>query len=303
MGTRKKYFNVLWPLAICLLIGLGCQGPLNTNITRDNFSDTLTSICRNKYQTHVTCRIVEETLWVYLPTTSGRRGSATTEQKDNDLFLQYAIASFNPYRVLEPPELKFLVQKVLGEIRQLLLRSAHPYKFFVLVVTDIESPVKIPPYEDWYIGYFDDVKNYSVGADFSGEGYSRLVWHNEPIGFKLQENGQKILASFGDTKGEHVPYRAMTMREFVEKQIKWRIYKRFTIGYNKIPFDLTPQEKEDEIIHIIKTVFGNYQFTEFEKVYLKDASFLSTGKDVYEGHNREDLDKYEVKPLIRKPAF
>lgn len=307
----KKYLNPLERharslnpciglLVLFLTASAGCQNQ-RAVISREELANNLVSTVRDKYQTRITCRAVGDTLWVYLPYTLGRRGLAGSKEDDKKLYLEYQIASFNPFRTLEPPELRFIVQKLLGEVRGVLLRCTNPYKFFVLVVTDVESRTKIPPFEDWYIGYFNDVRNYQVGADFSGEGYSRLVWHHELIEETDGPDGQKVLKSFRDATGEHVRYHEMTLREFVVKQIEWRVYKRFTIEYNKTPFDLSQQEKEDEVRQIAKTVFLVYNFNEFETVYFRDTSFLDEQKS-YTGTSLEDLKKQKITPM-RKPAF
>lgn len=300
-ARRARFLNpCIGLLVLFLTVCAGCQDQGRV-VSRDNLTDSLISVARHKYQTRITCRVVGDTLWVYLPYTLGRRGLAGTKEDDKKLYLEYQIASFNPFRTLEPQELRYLVQKLLGEVRGVLLRCTNPYKFFVLVVTDIESKAKMPPYEDWYMGYFNDVRNYGVGADFSGEGYSRLVWHRELIEETDGPDGQKALKSYRDAAGEHVKYHEMTLKEFVVKQIEWRIYKRFTIEYNMTPFDLSQQEREDEVKQIAKTVFLVYNFNEFETVHLRDTSFLGEQKS-YTGNSLEDLKKQKIMPM-RKPAF
>lgn len=290
-----KFFSL-----IALFLSL-CGGCGNTPvISREDFPDILSRLCRNKYQARVTCRPVNDTVWIYLPYTSGRSGIAASEERENDLYLEYSISSFNPYRALDPPELKFLVQKIILETRNLLLKSRNPYHFFVLVAANIENPMVSE--EQWYIGYIDDIRNYSVGEDFSGEGYSRLVWHVEKLKAIEDANGNKSSPVYLDTDGKHVNYHDMTLKEFIDKQIVWRIYKRFTIEYSKTPFDLTAQEKLDEVLNIVKTVFLAYNYSGFENIYLKDSSFLNDQK-YYEGHSQKDVKEYKAAGIARKPAF
>jgi hypothetical protein len=284
--------------AVALFLSAGCVD--NAKIARDELLSILPKLCRSKYQTRVLCREVENTLWVYLPYTPGRSGRAGTRQDNDKLYVEYTIASVNPFKVLEPPELRFLVQRVLGEIRQLLLRSKKPYKFFVLVVVDISS--KLSPVDEWYMGYFPDVLRFKVGKDFSGEGYSRLVWHAEPIGSKNDPVEGSVPESYRDLEGKHVNFHEMTMREFIEKMIKWRIYKKFTIEYNKNPFDLSAQEKQDAVILIIKKVLVAYKFQEFQEFYLKDSSFTDEHK-AFIGFRQEEIEKLGTREITRGPAF
>ncbi|MGE5279399.1 MAG: hypothetical protein ACM3L6_01475, partial [Deltaproteobacteria bacterium] len=144
-------------------------------VTREEFASLLKDACRHKLQTHVEVKEAGDTVWVYLPYTPGRQGIAASLRKDDGLYIEYSIASLNPFRPKDPPELRILVQKVLGEMRNLLLRTRPPYEYFVVVVAEVSS--KIAEQEDWYYGYMPDVRDYRVGLDFAGEGYRRLAWH------------------------------------------------------------------------------------------------------------------------------
>jgi hypothetical protein len=92
------------------------------------------------------------------------------------------------------------------------------------------------------------------------------------------------------------------MKEFIRRQIKWRIYKRFSIEYNKTPFDATAQEKKEEVLKIIRAVLDAYNFGEFENFYLKDSSFLLEEKG-FLGYRQDDIRKYPAKGIRRRPAF
>lgn len=297
-SENNGFFRFVIVLILFLFLTIGCGQ--TGRITKDDLPKALADICKKGYQVSLVSQGLADTLWVYLPYTPGRSGLAVTKEEGNDLYLEYRIASFNPYRTLEPPELKFLVQKVIKEVRRLLLRMDSPYKFFVLVVTEVAS--KDTRYEDWYIGYFDDLGKYPVGLDFSGEGYSRLVWHREKIEMRRLGDETLEISSYQDREGKHIRYHNVTLREFVEKQIKWRIYKKFTIEYNKTPFDLSAQEKRDEVLNIVQTVLNAYNFEEYEKIYLKDSSFLDE-QDTYIGYSRQELEKNKAGPVLRKPAF
>jgi len=270
------------------------------SLHRDDFPVEMFSIIKNKYQARVVCNPIEDTIWVYLPYTPGRSGLSASKAQDKTLFLEYKVSSINPYKVIEPPELKFVVQKIIGDIRNCMLDTINPYKFFVLVVTDIQTPKN--PSEQWYIGYIDDIKRYMVGADFSGEGYSRLVWHQQALPVIKDKDGNDISVSYQDINGTHINYHAVTMKEFVEKQINWRIYKRFTVNYNKVPFNLSSGEKRDEVFFIIKTVFDAYDFKDFENIAIRDMSFTEEQASYIE-FTREDIEKYKGAGLTRKPSF
>jgi hypothetical protein len=287
---------------VFLIFISGCTGGLS--VPQGEFGQVLSRVCKQKYQTVVSCTAVGDTVWIYLPYNhEGRKGIASVKDEGEDLYVDHEINSFNPYRTIDPTELKFLVQKVLGEIRGLLLRTAPPYKFFVLVVTDIISPGN--RFEDWYIGYMDDIKKYGVGKDFSGEGYSRLTWYPAKIDSAVDANGQAVSRSYLDLDGIHVNYHDITRKEFVMRQIEWRVYKRFTSMYYKIPFDLTALERQDEILHIVKTVLTAYNFKEFDKVYFTDRAISNEKKQIattYDGKEVErlSLDRDAIDKILDK---
>ncbi len=281
-------------------LAAGCsQRP--ADYSREEFISVLTEKCRQKYQTRLVVKEAGDTVWIYLPYTPGRQGRAASLRKEEGLYVEYAIASFNPFRPKDPPELRFLVQKVLGEVREALLRTHPPYAYFVLVVTDIAD--KLVFQEDWYYGYLDDVKNHRVGADFSGEGYNRLAWYPQPLEAKASEGGKPVSEAYGDTRGDHVRVHGVTLDEFVERQITWRVYKQFTIDYLKTPFDMTRQEKQDAVLRIVRTVFIAYNYTGVDKIYLRDSSFLDD-EQAYNVRSRGDLEKRQRESLpLRKPGF
>ncbi len=297
-GRLRISFLLVALTAGLLASGCGFRQPLS----RQDILSLLPKVCARKFQAFIQCKEAGDTFWIYLPYTPGRGGSANVRDKASELYIDYAIASFNPYRTEDPAEVRFLAQKILKEARKLWLRGDRPYKFCVLALTDIQNKDVSIGYDQLYIGYIDDVRRHAVGKDFSGEAYSRLTWAQEKIDTSEDPLGNKTLKSYQDRDGEHLHYRDMTMREFVQKQIEWRIYKRFTIEYNTLPFDLQPQEKRAEILNIVQAVLKAYDFKEFATFSLGDGSFL-TGAGVYVTMSRQELENRNLPGIVRKPAF
>ncbi|HTY44583.1 MAG TPA: hypothetical protein VMD52_01145 [Patescibacteria group bacterium] len=297
-GRRRISFLCLAGAALLLAGGCGFRQPLS----RREMLSLLPQLCEHRYQAQVRCKEVGDTLWIYLAYTPGRQGSANVREKASELYIDYAVASFNPYRTEDPAELRFLAQKVLKSARELLLRLDKPYKFFILALTDIQNKNVSVGYDQLYIAYAEDARRHGVAKDFSGEAYSRLVWAQEKIDAPEDPLGNKVLKSYQDKDGEHLHYRDMTTREFVQKQIEWRIYKRFTIEYNTVPFDLQPQEKRAEILNIAQAVLKAYNFKDFETFSLGDGSFL-TGAGIYVTISRKELEERSLPGITRKPAF
>jgi len=289
----KRNISLCAVMVFTCVLFCGCAGE---RPARDTIGEMIKRMCRTRYQCHVTCRAEGNTLWVYLPYTNGRQGQAGTKAEPKDLFVEYSIASFNPYRIKDPPELKFLSQRVINGIRGLFLQCRDPFRFLVLVLSSVDAPDS--SYDEWYMAYGQDMALHKVGVDFSGPGYERLVWHLHKLAHK---EGEDRSPAFSDTEGKHLDYHDVTMSEFVEKQIKWRVYKRFTLEYNKYPFDITAQEKREQVISIIKAVLDAYSFRDFEHVFIRDSSFMDTEK-VFQEVRPEEF-RESGKAQLRKPAF
>jgi len=291
-----------WQAGLILLAvaAAGC-GPGPAAIKREEFASLFVEKCRQKYQTRVVIKEAGDTVWIYLPYTPGRQGLAASMRKEDGLYVEYSIASLNPFKTKEPPELRFLVQKLLGEIRGAMLRTNPPYEYFVLVVADISD--KFAAQEDWYYGYLPDIKTYRVGEDFIGEGYNRLAWYPHLLKTVPDEEGKPVSEAYKDVRGDHVQPNEVTLDEFIERQITWRVYKQFTIDYGKTAFDMAHQEKQDAVLRIVRTVFIAYNYTGVEKVSLRDSSFLDDEK-AYNTWTRSELENLDRELLpLRKPAF
>jgi hypothetical protein len=74
------------------------------------------------------------------------------------------------------------------------------------------------------------------------------------------------------------------------------------MDYNMVPFDLTADEKEEEVRAIIATVLNAYHNNDFVTINVKDASFMDEHES-YRGYSAEDIKTHPAKGIIRKPAF
>jgi hypothetical protein len=268
-------------------------GPVN--ITRDNFDTEFVNICSAKYQAHVVPKRTGETMWLYLAFTGQRNGlSKTTESKDRAMEVDYYILSQNPFQPRPPGErltfaaceISYLTQNLLGELRKFQLRSVLPYKFIVLVVTNVS--LKTPTEDEFYVMYLPDIQKYSVGLEFTGEALKRLTVYKETV-----------TNAYHDFEGTHINYHDLTMKEFVLKQIEWRVYQKFVEGYNKMPFDMSAKEKREEIVEIVKNVIDGYGYKDFEKFTFVDLSENNKAIDV----SLSDLERFRRFEKVRLPAF
>lgn len=282
-------------LALTVLLWIRHKETAPVNITRDNFGTEFVNICRTKYQAHVVPKRTGETMWLYLAFTGKRIGLSETKDEGNGtLEVDYYIPSQNPFEprpagerlTFAACEISYLTQNLLGELRNLQLRSLLPFKFIVLVVTNVS--LKTPTEDEFYVMYWPDIQKYSVGLEFTGEALRRLTVYRETV-----------TNAYHDFEGKHIDYHDLTIKEFVLKQIEWRVYRKFVEGYNRIPFDMTADEKRVEMVEIVKNVIDGYDYKDFDKFTFIDLSENNRAIDV----SVSDLERFRRFEKVRLPAF
>jgi hypothetical protein len=94
------------------------------------------------------------------------------------------------------------------------------------------------------------------------------------------------------------------MKEFVEKQIDWRVYQRFTEGFSVTPFNMTRKEKFEEVLDIVKKTIVAYDVRDYDDFTIRDISY--TGDDT-EGNtmviSAAQIREFERRIKQRLPAF
>src|SRR5512137_1941630 len=83
---KRAFFLVVMVFASASLCGCAVERP-----DRETLGGLIQKMCRARFQCRVTCRAEGQTLWVYLPYTSGRQGQAGTKAEPKDLFVEYSI--------------------------------------------------------------------------------------------------------------------------------------------------------------------------------------------------------------------
>ena len=276
------------------------QNKKHEPLTRESHGLLFVNKCKKSYQASIRLTEKGDTLWVYLPYTGRRTGMAQTNNFGKDrLEISFFVSSLNPFTpkspdellTFAPSELTHVIQGMLGDLNRLSARLKQPYKFYVLVTTNITQ--QIPVIEDWFMMYADDFKVCPVGLEYSGESLSRLVVART-----------KVDNAYHDINGAHVSYRDITLKEFVERQIQWRIYQRFTEGYSVTPFDITRKEKFEEVLDIIRTTVEAYDIKYYKEFLIKDVSYT---EDDTEGNtlgmSEKQIRMFERKIKQRLPAF
>ena len=294
MKSTIIIFIGLFVIAGIILARSGPEQKRPAKISRGDFFAIFVERCEKKYQAKVSLKVSGETLWVYLPFTGTRIGLAEVkDQGNNHLGIDYYIASLNPFRpkpagepkTFAPCEITYVVQNILGDLRELSLRCFEPYQFVVLVATNVAYNESV---EEWYIMYREDLNKYPVGMEFSGEALRRLTVYRT-----------LVKDAYHDFAGKHVQYHDVSLKEFLEKQIGWRVYQKFVEEYNKTPFNLSSLEKREAVVDIVTNVINGYHFKEYDKFIFKD---ISAGNETVTV-SRQDLDQFPRTGKVRGPAF
>jgi hypothetical protein len=287
--------------AACLSIVIFVNGQKKKQapISREEHTVMLTNICKKSYQAKISLTEKGDTLWVYLPYTGRRTGMAETKDFGKErLEISFFVSSLNPFApkspdevlMFAPSELTHVIQGILGDMNRLSSRLKQPYKFYVLVAVNISRQVVL---EDWYMMYAPDFKEYPVGLQYSGESLSRLVVSNKQVD-----------SAYHDVNGAHVNYYDVTLKEFVKKQVEWRMYQRFTEGYSVTPFDMTRKEKFEEVLDILKKTISAYDVKDYDEYLIKDLSYT---EDDTEGNtmgiSAPRIRRFERRIKQRLPAF
>jgi hypothetical protein len=254
------------PVLLCSCVAW-CADP--KSVERDKVSATLMQIAKQKYQAQIRLKEGGQTLWVYLPYSGVRMGRAMAkkESQPGTLEMSIFVNSMNAFAPKSPDEravfaaseISYVTQKLLGDIRTIALRMDKPYRFYVLVVTNVAN--RVPGVEDWFMMCQDDIKELPVGEVFEGEPFARLVVHSQPV-----EN------AYRDYDGEHIAYYDVDMKDFIAKQIVWRVRKEFDEEYNKTPFDITAAERKQAVINSIAKTVSVYNYNDYDDFVISDLS-------------------------------
>jgi hypothetical protein len=188
----------------------------------------------SEYKTEVSVRLVGSTLWIYMPVTDLFVPNKDKKEKYPEKFQiaknsgEFKGDSFvGEYNIKVVPvkdkTQDFKINKVISGkigdmwkiIRRVLFGFVHSerdkIKFVSMVIADIKNGFEVKE-----VFYARDLKKVSYGLMSVWEFQHRVI----------QDSAVSPLV-IGDKAGRHVEYRDITLHEFVQKQIEYRISLKF----------------------------------------------------------------------------
>ncbi len=270
--SSGKY--VLRSLIISALLISGCTSSTSPTYIKDTIAQAIENICKNEYNFTVKAKLVDQTLWIYLPVESlagttlknthiierFKVNDDSYQLKDGILKVNYSI------RVL-PGEIEYngmsydfnkesleKLDQVWRALRRVLFsmdrkQEAEP-QFFCIVTTDMKTGTELRE-----IFYLQDLKKVSYEFISWGEFQHHTVTAQSTVP-----------EAIGDTLGRYLEYRNITLEEFVLRQIKHRIGMKFRKP--EVPRD---SDIDKEILKIVSSTLKIYGLKSISLVELHNS--------------------------------
>ena len=267
----------LLPFILCLS---ACSSSVTPSFLNENIANAVKDICLKEYKLDLVTKLVDQTLWVYLPlediVTKSEKPEKYIERfsiEDNKnlldegiLSVSYAIKPIEEKETQQKMALDKLVNEkifnVLQVIRRVLFSTDHSKinnpLFFCIVTADIKNGFQIKQ-----IFHLSDLKKLSYGFISQTEYQHRIIQDTEVSPLII-----------GDREGTHLDYQNITLDNFIIGQIKNRI---------KIKFQKPEVERnadiDKEILKIITYTLNTYNFQNF--TLLEMINLLNTKKAIF----------------------
>jgi PBP1b-binding outer membrane lipoprotein LpoB len=249
-----------------------CSSSVAPSFLKKDIPQAVADICKKEYKLDLITKLVDQTLWVYMPlediVTKAENPEKyiekfSVEDKKNSLSegilkVSYAIKPVAEKEVKQEMALDKKVNEkifnVLQVIRRVLFsmdnsKISNPL-FFCIVTADIKNGFEIKQ-----IFHLSDLKKLSYGFISQTEYQHRIV--------------QDTLIStliINDTAGTHLDYQNITLEDFITGQIQNRI---------RIKFQKPEVEKnaiiDKEILKIVSYTLDTYNFRNFSLLEMDDV--------------------------------
>jgi len=264
--------GLLFSLPFCLNL-LGClPEPLSYTYNLQDIPEAIQDICLKEYNFKVVVRLLEDTLWIYLPT-EDLFSTLEKKEKPTKYIERFEIeenkGTFQNKRIkIEylikpiPEEEKYQeykynkavlekINNVLTVLRRVIFsldkKSQSEPKFYYLVVADIKNGFEIRE-----IIYYLDLKKVSYSFISLDE-----FQHRSP--HEVSFNPGII----GDSEGLYLNYQNITLEEFISQQILYRIKLKFSKPEVTKDVDI-----DEEIKKIVAYTLKIYNFKDFQEIEL-----------------------------------
>ncbi|MDD2752377.1 MAG: hypothetical protein PHN59_04530 [Candidatus Omnitrophica bacterium] len=270
-------------LSLAFLCGLifGCSSSTTPTYLKEDIPQAIQDICKKEYKIDVIVKQIGTTLWIYMPVEQLLEKSP---QKFTEKFsilsddVQYKEKVFEvTYHIKPHPdkektneykyskEILDKVNDIWMVIRRVIFSTETSDKapqFFYLVVADIRNTFDMFGQKFGLqieqLTYYPDFKKVFYGLISITEYQHRSIQESDKF------PAEEIL---GDTQGNHLKYRQISMAEFLTKQIKQRLELKFEkpeVGRN---IDI-----DKEIENLASYTLKIYNFTDFNEVELHNLA-------------------------------
>ncbi len=280
----KLFSKSLAKIALKLLPFVFCLSACNSSVTpsflKESTASAVKDICLKEYKLDLVTKLVDQTLWVYMPlediVTKLDKPEKYIERfsiQDNKNLLAEGILSVSylikPIEEKESNQEMALDKKVnekifnvLQVIRRVLFSTDHSKinspLFFCIVTADIKNGFQIKQ-----VFHLSDLKKLSYGFISQTEYQHRILQDTEVSPLII-----------GDRQGTHLDYQNITLDNFIVGQIQNRI---------KIKFQKPEVEKnadvDKEILKIITYTLNTYNFQNF--TLLEMTNLLNEKKSIF----------------------
>jgi len=270
-------------LLLSLLI-LGCSSSTKPSYLKEDICAAVQNISLKEYGVELKNSLVGKTLWVYMPKEDIFVPRTKPEKykerfavnyndayfKDILLILDYLIKHITPEQeklqtVQLDKDIAEQINRVWNVIRRVLFsmdrsKGGEP-EFIAFIVADIKNGVEISQ-----LAYYLDLKKVSYSF-ISVEEYQ----HRTIQDFNLRAD------LIGDKEGSYLPYNDITLKEFVSRQIEYRIRLKFQkpeVGRNAdIDKEIT------KIAALTLKIYGlkDYDGVELNNIDTEKKTLLSAG--------------------------
>jgi hypothetical protein len=199
----------------------------------ENVSKALQDLALAEYKTEVSVKLVNSTLWIYMPVTDLFVPNPKKEKypekfqivknsgafKGSSFVGEYNIKAVPVKDKTQDYKINKEVSGKIGDLWKIIRRVLFGFvpserdriKFVSMVIADIKNGFEVKE-----VFYARDLKKVSYGLMSIWEFQHRVI----------QDSSVSPLV-IGDKAGRHVEYKDITLAEFVQKQIEYRISLKF----------------------------------------------------------------------------
>ncbi|MDD5109485.1 MAG: hypothetical protein PHC29_08340 [Candidatus Omnitrophica bacterium] len=251
----------------------GCSSSTSASFLKEDIPHAVKDICKKEYKLDISTKLIGRTLWVYMPLKDIVSKPPKPEKyierfllEDKNNFFEGKILNVN-YLIKPVPEkekqqevaldksVNEKIFNVLQVIRRVLFSVDSSKKddpiFFCIVTADIKNGVEIKQ-----TFYYLDLKKLSYGFISQTEYQHRIV---QDMALSVQ--------IIGDTEGNHLDYRDITLEEFIADQIQNRIRLKFQKPEVEKNVDI-----DKEVLKIVSYTLNTYEFKDFTSVEMNNLA-------------------------------